>query len=923
MKNLFKGLLVVCLTLNLGFAAVMVAPMGVSPRFCAEKPSDIYDLAYNGMLNVGVGTKMYFLATGDAVFTPTWTVTGPAGSVADVVADSTLNDSAYVVSFVSDVVGTYTIDLNGESSLTVNAGKFLGVEGGAVPCSMCHAAKFNDWKTTNHSNALNRGLNGEKHLLGTCVSCHSVGYDVTAVNDGFDDFDFAWPDSATIAGYGHIDGLPFIGLADSVAKAYPDAMARGNIQCEACHGPGSEHQGNLADNRMEANIGVAVCATCHNSGHHYFPAQWEHSGEDATEAEGTGFEGGHARGSYVISAGTRSGCSPCHSGAGYIEWVKEGRPVDGDGLPAATTVLPEATNITCAVCHDPHNMANDYQLRFVNTQLGDGTPITMEKYGAGAQCMDCHRSRRNAATYSVDPNGISSHYGAHHGPQADMLIGTNAPVYQGFKFPTSPHALQGNACVDCHMYNHEGEADLTEEHEFAVGGHSFNMNDAEGNDHVEACARCHGDVGTSFGEKKFYFNGIADHDGDGVDEGLQEEVKGLLEELRPMLYDTSGALLFDKTNATPAQGKALYSYVWVEEDRSFGIHNPAFTVALLKTAIQSLTYPGITAGQMVAVKDIPGDQGFQVRVVWTRFGADDTQAWDRVNMYTVLREVPEVPAKSTVTTYDKIENVPTTIGVGEQFGLGGALWDVVALVPAVEYIEYAAVVPTLHNTVEGDTAWAVFKVLGQTEDGMVAETVPMPGFSTDDVAPAVPAGLDGLVLTKQFKLTWDMPVDKDFGYFAVYRSLDKNFNPAGTTPYATTVDPEYLDVAIENNTHYFYKISAVDVNRNESAFTDPLDMVYTVVSVTEEIPTVYALRQNHPNPFNPVTSITFQLPEKSFVNITVYNSLGMVVDRLVNTELSAGSYSYTWNGKGMASGIYYYRMTSRNFTETKKMLLLK
>ncbi len=71
-----------------------------------------------------------------------------------------------------------------------------------------------------------------------------------------------------------------------------------------------------------------------------------------------------------------------------------------------------------------------------------------------------------------------------------------------------------------------------------VGGHSFNMNDAEGNDHVESCEPCHGDVGTTFKEKKFFWRNNADHDGDGIEEGLQEEVHGLMEELLTFL--TSG-----------------------------------------------------------------------------------------------------------------------------------------------------------------------------------------------------------------------------------------------------------------------------------------------------------------------------------------------------------------------------------------------
>ena len=172
-------------------------------------------------------------------------------------------------------------------------------------------------------------------------------------NNGFDDFPFVFPIHC-------IQVFMIHWLA-----VYPDAMQRANVQCESCHGPASGHNGLINDSRMEITLSCRadVCAYCHDWDGSLFPEQWDHSGEDASEFDGRGFEGGHAKGSYVISAGTRSGCSPCHSGTGFIEWVKEGRPTDQFGSPAGTSILPEATNISCAVCHDPHDATNDHQLR--------------------------------------------------------------------------------------------------------------------------------------------------------------------------------------------------------------------------------------------------------------------------------------------------------------------------------------------------------------------------------------------------------------------------------------------------------------------------------------------------------------------------------------------------------------------------------
>ncbi|MBS1513807.1 MAG: T9SS type A sorting domain-containing protein [Bacteroidetes bacterium] len=85
----------------------------------------------------------------------------------------------------------------------------------------------------------------------------------------------------------------------------------------------------------------------------------------------------------------------------------------------------------------------------------------------------------------------------------------------------------------------------------------------------------------------------------------------------------------------------------------------------------------------------------------------------------------------------------------------------------------------------------------------------------------------------------------------------------------------------------------------------------------------FSLYQNYPNPFNPNTVISFQLPVNSFVNIKVFNINGREVSELVNEKLSAGEYKIDFNGSLLPSGVYYYKMTTENFSETKKMILVK
>jgi hypothetical protein len=90
-----------------------------------------------------------------------------------------------------------------------------------------------------------------------------------------------------------------------------------------------------------------------------------------------------------------------------------------------------------------------------------------------------------------------------------------------------------------------------------------------------------------------------------------------------------------------------------------------------------------------------------------------------------------------------------------------------------------------------------------------------------------------------------------------------------------------------------------------------------------EIPDKFELFQNYPNPFNPTTTIGFLLPQSEFIILKIYNILGEEVAMLVSERLTAGKYKYEWDAKGLASGVYLYRIQTCNYVESKKMVLLR
>ncbi len=99
--------------------------------------------------------------------------------------------------------------------------------------------------------------------------------------------------------------------------------------------------------------------------------------------------------------------------------------------------------------------------------------------------------------------------------------------------------------------------------------------------------------------------------------------------------------------------------------------------------------------------------------------------------------------------------------------------------------------------------------------------------------------------------------------------------------------------------------------------------VLTGISGNQEIPLSFSLSQNYPNPFNPSTTIKYQLPKSEFVRISLYDALGRFVRNIVNESKTAGSYDISFDGTGLASGLYIYKIEAGVFSEVKKMMLIK
>ncbi len=123
-------------------------------------------------------------------------------------------------------------------------------------------------------------------------------------------------------------------------------------------------------------------------------------------------------------------------------------------------------------------------------------------------------------------------------------------------------------------------------------------------------------------------------------------------------------------------------------------------------------------------------------------------------------------------------------------------------------------------------------------------------------------------------------------------------------------------------------ITVTVTNFNRLSYVGEVDVVVDLTPVDEAAPKLFALGQNHPNPFNPKTTISFSLPTTGQVDLVVYSATGQQVRTLADGSMAAGSHDVVWDGKddagvSVGSGIYFYRLQGENLSETKKMLLLK
>ncbi len=139
----------------------------------------------------------------------------------------------------------------------------------------------------------------------------------------------------------------------------------------------------------------------------------------------------------------------------------------------------------------------------------------------------------------------------------------------------------------------------------------------------------------------------------------------------------------------------------------------------------------------------------------------------------------------------------------------------------------------------------------------------------------------------------------------------------------TWLQESSVDYSELNALHFINENTGWVCGNNETILKTTTGGTIGIQQISTSLPDKFYLSQNYPNPFNPNTNIEFSLPQKSFVKLKVFDLLGREIANLVNENLSAGSYKYDFNASALPSGIYFYKLETENFSETRKMVLIK
>jgi hypothetical protein len=373
-------------------------------------------------------------------------------------------------------------------------------------------------------------------------------------------------------------------------------------------------------------------------------------------------------------------------------------------------------------------------------------------------------------------------------------------------------------------------------------------------------------------------------------------------------------------------------------------------------------YWGYPAPLIASTRDIPGDQGGLLQLSWYASRLD-VYPEDHIRNYSIWRAIDELAAmmaaekgavlvegvedyikymentdllmehRATPLQYSPGNELESEIPVIRTGLLAGDpyFWELITTVDASNYVDnYAEQIPTLFDSTAASSEYHYFQIIAfESDPTMFWVSAVDSGYSVDNLSPCPPAAVMALqsFTPEGLEITWEANIEPDLDCYVIHRGLSSDFLPDGGNLIYSECDPIYFDSDWRWDSGYWYKVAAVDVHGNVSEYV-LLGPEEVTGEETPETPRASYLSQNFPNPFNPLTVIRFGLREPARVSLRIYDTAGRLVRVLIDEQREAGHYTEEWDGRDksghkVASGVYFYRVEAGEYTETKKMVLLR
>lgn len=335
--------------------------------------------------------------------------------------------------------------------------------------------------------------------------------------------------------------------------------------------------------------------------------------------------------------------------------------------------------------------------------------------------------------------------------------------------------------------------------------------------------------------------------------------------------------------------------------------------------------------ELVAVQDVPNDQGGRVKLSWNASPLDPAGS-PLVTGYDVLRSVPPLVATARQAAGGRVLRAGETFAArpGDVLALAtGATttyWELLTTVPALRYVSgYSWVAPTTSDSLPGSNPLTAFLVCAH-DDGRSQWWLSSPrsGYSVDDLAPAAPAPFTAQYAAGATQLHWEPNVEADLAGYRLHRGDSPGFVPGPDNLVGAPADTGWVDAGAAGR---WYKLAAVDVHGNVSAYAS---LGPGQVTGVEDGPgsAALALAAPMPSPARGGTTLRFTLPRAGRVSLGVLDAAGRQVRTVLAESRPAGAHTATWDlrdgdGHAVAAGVYFVRLEFEGRTQVRRVIALR